>query len=173
MKSNFILCLFFLGVVFFAPTHQLNAQGDPDYTTAIGGRFGSPFFSASYKTFLSDRKAIELYGSFNGFETHNFRSLSGAFQYHLPLNKLVEGLKVYSGAGLSTYFWSFDSNFPGEEDAVSVGINSYIGLDFKIPVAPITFTGDWTPTLFLNGYNTGIDLNYWSVGIRYVIKKYQ
>lgn len=173
MKSDFILYLFFLSLFFFAPNDQLIAQGDPDYTTAIGGRFGSPYFSVSYKTFLRDRHAVEIYGGFQGFETHNTKSLSGAYQYHLPLNKLIKGLKCYGGAGLSTYFWSFDSNFPSEEDSFTVGLNSYVGLDFKIPSAPLTFTGDWTPTLFMNGYNAGFDMNYWSVGLRYVIKRYQ
>ena len=173
MKPDFFLYLFFLSLLLAAPTNQTKAQGEPDYTTAIGGRFGSPYISASYKTFLQDRHAIEIYGSFQGFETHNWKSLSGAYQYHLPVNKLIKGLKIYGGGGLSMYFWSFDSNFPGEDDPFTVGLNSYVGLDFKIPSAPLTFSGDWTPTLFMNGRNAGFDMNYWSVGLRYVIKKYQ
>ncbi len=161
-----IFFFFFLG--FFSI--ELSGQGDSSYKSAVGARFGSPYISASYKTFLNEKNAMEAYASFRAFSGYSWISVSGAYQIHKPLQDVVEGLQWYYGAGASAYFWTFDTGFLGNTSSTSFGINGYIGLDYKFPNQPVAITVDWVPTLFLNGFGRGLGSGYGGVGVRYILK---
>jgi hypothetical protein len=138
------------------------------YKTAVGARLGYPL-SASFKTFISESSAIEVYAGFRGWSTYSWITVSGAYLIHKPFPS-VENLQWYFGGGASVYFWNYKSSFGIGGDNTSFGIQGYLGLDYKIENAPVNLTVDWVPTFFLNGYGSGFGGGYGSLGIRYVLK---
>ena len=138
-----------------------------NYKSAIGARLGYPL-SASFKTFISESDAIEVYAGFRGFSTSRWVSVSGAYQRHGGLDDVLEGLSWYYGGGASVYFWTYD--FTNDFPNTSFGIQGYLGLDYKFSETPLSLSIDWIPSLFLG--RTGIANNfgggYGSLGVRYV-----
>ncbi|MEN0050689.1 MAG: hypothetical protein AAF806_26725 [Bacteroidota bacterium] len=148
-------------------TNSVSAQS---YKSAVGARLGYPL-SASFKTFINDSDAIEVYAGFRGFSTSRWVSVSGAYQKHDELSDVLEGLSWYYGGGASVYFWTYD--FSNDFANTSIGIQGYIGLDYKFSETPLSLSIDWIPSLFLG--RTGIANNfgggYGSLGVRYVFKE--
>lgn len=167
MKLNFITLLFF--VFALIAVSEMSAQDSDRYKSAVGLRFGSPYVSASYKTFIKEGNALEFYASFRSFSGYSWVSASGAYQIHKPLDNIAEGLQWYYGGGASVYFWTFDSGFISDAGSISVGINGYLGLDYKFKNAPVSLTTDWVPTFFVNGFGSGFGGGYGGLGIRYVL----
>ena len=158
-----------LSILFFAcVSFSLTAQ---EYNSAIGMRLGSPL-SISYKTFINDQDAIEVFGSFKSFSSYSWFALSGAYQKHNDVGFVdVENLKWYYGGGLSLYFWSFQSNFIIKNGSgTSIGVNGYLGLEYTFPNNPFSVSLDWTPTLFLNGFSRGFNGQFGSIAVRYILK---
>ena len=146
---------------------NLQAQDAANYKSAVGLRLGSPV-AVTYKHFLNDDNAFEVFGSFRAFNGYSWIAASGAYQIHNDFPD-VDNLKWYYGAGGSVYFYSFDTGFGGNSGSTAVGINGYIGLDYKIESAPVSITIDWIPTFFLNGFTSGFGSGFGSVGVRYVL----
>jgi hypothetical protein len=138
-----------------------------NYKSAVGLRLGSPV-SATYKTFLNESAAVEVYGSFKSYSTHSWFALSGAYQIHKDIAE-VDNLQWYYGGGLSIYFWSFDSGFIGDFNSTSIGINGYLGLEYTFDGTPISVSADWVPTFFLNGFGDGFSGGFGSLAVRYVL----
>lgn len=177
MFMNFLRHLLTISAFLILGATQMQAQ---DYQSAIGLRLGSPA-SVSLKTFLGgSNNAIE---AFVGFRTNSVGSafsgtkyrwtwiaLGAAYQVHNPLEiEGIEGLSWYYGAGGSVYFWTFnDDAFFADEASVSLGIQGYLGLDYKIKNAPINLSLDWVPTFFINGYVSGFGAGYGALSVRYV-----
>ena len=145
---------------------QVGAQ---EYSSAVGARLGYPL-SASYKTFMGDsNNALELIAGFRSFSFYNWFTVGGAYQFHNEIES-VDGLQWYYGFGASAYFWSFDTGFFGDTSVgTSVGIQGYIGLDYKFADIPLSLTADWVPTFFVNGFGSGFGGGYGALGVRYVI----
>jgi hypothetical protein len=143
---------------------HLQAQ---DYKTAIGLRLGSPL-SVSFKTFLSEKGAVELFAGYRGYSFYNWIALGGTYQRHIPLTG-VEGLNVFFGGGASAFFWSYDAF--SEYSSTTFGILGVGGLDYKFKNAPINISADWMPAFFIGtGYTTGFGAGYGALSVRYVLK---
>lgn len=138
-----------------------------DYNSAIGIRFGVPS-SVSYKKFISDRGAFEGTVGFRNYGTSSWFNIGGYYQLHNDISS-VDGLKWYYGAGANIYFWSFDAGFVNPGSSISFGISGVLGLDYKIPSAPINLSVDWIPTFFLNGYRNGFEAGYGAFSARYIL----
>lgn len=148
---------------------QLKAQ---DYTTAVGGRLGSPL-SASIKHFITDNHALEAFVGTRGYSYYRWTNISAAYQVHNALNSgdLPDELRWYYGFGGSVFFWSWDEGFYRDRYSSSTfGIQGYIGLDYEFENIPLNITLDWVPTFFLNGFGSGFGAGYGSVGVRYILK---
>lgn len=141
-----------------------NAQ---EYKTAIGARLGYPL-SASIKHFVSESNALEAYVGTRGFGTYRYTSVSGAYLRHGSIQG-VDGLQYYAGAGASVFFWKFD--FINNYSPTTIGLQGYVGLDYKFSNLPLSITADWVPTYFFNGYISGFGSGYGALGIRYVLVK--
>jgi len=151
---------------------QMQAQ---DYQSAIGLRMGSPV-SVSYKTFLSETNALEAFVSFRsntisrslGGHKWSYIGIGAAYQVHAPLEiQGLDGLYWYYGAGGSIYFWNYNDAFFDDYGNMSLGIQGYLGLDYKFDGAPINMSVDWVPSFFINGYITGFGANYGAFSVRY------
>lgn len=140
------------------------------YNKAIGARLGYPL-SVSYKTFLNESSAVEVFAGTRGFSGYRWISLSGAYQIHKPLSAAkTDGLNFYYGAGASLYLWSFDSDLV-DESTTTVGVQGYLGLDYSLKNSPINITVDWIPTFFIGGFGAGFGAGYGSLGVRYILSR--
>ena len=165
-----VLKIFSVSILLLFFSQSSTAQFYSEYKTSIGARFGSPYAAVTYKTFLSDRNAVEFYIGYRDFANASWVSVSGAYQRHYSLDKITEGLLGYFGAGPSMYFWSFDANFTGLETNTTMGANAYIGFDYRLPSTNFAVSIDWVPVYFFGGLNDGFSWDYGGVGVRYVLK---
>ncbi len=163
MKKLFFL-LAFLGTILFS--NAIHAQS---YNSAIGLRLGYPV-SVTYKKFLTESNALELFAGYRGNTFYNWFSVGAAYQIHKPING-VENLQWYFGGGATALFYSYDSGFDfGDSGSVGIGIFGNLGLDYKFPNTPINLSADWMPTLFVgNGYLTGFGGGYGALSVRYTL----
>ena len=139
------------------------------YDSVAGLRLGAPL-SISYKKIINEDKAIEGYSGTRGKNGYRFINISGAYQIIEPIDLWgIEELYYYYGAGASIYFWSFEEE--GNNQAVTPGLQGYLGVEYTFPDRPINITLDWVPTVFLSGHLSGLRGGYLSLGVRYVLKR--
>ena len=170
MKKLFFIAILMLGI---GVSSNLNAQ---KYTSAVGLRFGAPL-SVSYKMFISEATAIEVYAS---YRTNNVNFLgvkygwtsigvNGAYLIHKDFDN-TEGLSWYYGGGASLFFWSYDSGYTGNNGSISFGVSGYIGLDYKFENAPVNISLDWVPTFFIGSNSLeGFGAGQGALAVRYIL----
>lgn len=136
-----------------------------NYKTAIGARIGYPL-TVSGKYFMNESIAIEGNVGLRAFSQYRWINLSAAGLKHKPLD-VLDGLNWYYGAGVSIYFWRFEtvSTFASS----SFGLQGYLGLDYTFKKSPINVSLDWTPTFFIKGYTSGLGTRFGGLGIRYTL----
>ena len=151
--------LFVMMITVFYASGQMN--GGSDYKTALGVKVYPG--AVSVKHFFKTNTAIEGLGyiSSNGFR------LTGLYELHNYLGN-VEGLKWYIGGGGHMGIWSdtWKTKYPAREGGLSIGIDGVIGLDYKIPGAPLNLSFDWQPSFNVIGYNY-FEGGWGGLGIRY------
>ena len=151
------ITLLFSMLFVMAIASNLKAQ---DYKSAIGLRLGYPF-GVTYKFFVSDANAIDLYVGtrYSGFV------IGGNYEIHKPISD-VEGLSWFWGGGALATFYSYYSG----QNTTSIGIDGVLGLDYKFADAPFNLSIDFMPTyLFGEGYYGGFEI-FGGLSARYVIK---
>jgi len=142
-----------------------------NYNSAIGLRLGYPV-SVTYKHFISEPGAIEVFAGFRSYSGYGWFNIAGAYEHHFPISG-AEGLNWYVGGGASAFFWNDRDNFfVGNNDynSTSIGILGVVGLDYKFADAPVNLSVDWMPLIFLNGYGRGFGGGYGALSARYVLK---
>ncbi|GAB4402481.1 MAG: hypothetical protein OHK0039_00570 [Bacteroidia bacterium] len=138
-------------------------QAQP-YKAAVGARVGYPT-ALSYKKFLGDAHAVELYAG----TYFNRLSLHAAYQIHHPI-EAIENLSFYYGAGAAFIFWN---TYRNNYSRTGVGVQLYGGLDYFIDIEglPLNLSVDWVPSYFFgNTYVNGIGAGYGTLAIRYVLR---
>lgn len=161
MKKLFFLFAF-LGAVLFS--NAIHAQS---YNSAIGLRLGVPL-SVSYKTFLSESNALELFAGFRGYAGYSWVNVGALYQIHKPINS-VDNLQWYFGGGASAFFYNYDAGF-SDAGSFGLGIMGNLGLDYKLPNTPINISADWVPTIYIgSGYLTGFGGGYGALAVRYTL----
>ncbi len=160
MKKKTIICvLAFIGLL---SCIDANAQ---NYSSAIGVRAGYPW-AVSFKTFVANNGAIELYAGPRGYTNYRWVTANAAYLLHFDIEG-VDGLQWYAGAGIGVQFYSYERGYTGVKQGFS--LQGYLGLDYKLEGAPLNITLDWVPVLFLNGYEDGFYPRYGNLGVRYVL----
>lgn len=149
MRKLLLTCFLAFGLV------AANAQ----YKHSLGLALGSPS-GVSYKTFLSDNKALDftLGGSSNYF------TLSAMYEIH---NSIQNNLQWYYGPGAHIGAWSgYDYG-----NGAFLGIDGVIGIEFD-PDIPFAFSLDIRPGINFAGnfYNNTHNLFFWQsqLSIRYI-----
>ncbi len=140
-----------------------------DFKSAAGLRLGYPW-AASYKTFISETNALEVYVGYRGFSVYNSLSVNGAYQIHKDIES-VEGLQWYFGGGAGVQFYSYDFI---DESSTLFTASGYLGLQYTFPDTPISVTADWVPTFVfgdgLGGFGVGgFGAGIGGLGVRYVL----
>lgn len=155
----------FITAVFAGLVHQqVAAQQGSTYDRAIGGRFGVAN-GITYKHFLNSSHAIDGIVNFQGNRNFTIFKLLGLYEIHQPATFVdVEGLQWYYGfgGGIGHYRYK-DTN----ENSLAFSVDGVIGLDYKIPEAPINLSLDWKPTLEISP-EPGLRLDGIGLSIRFV-----
>lgn len=137
------------------------------YSSAIGARFGVPF-AASYKFFVTEPGAIEIFAGFRGYGAgYSWLSANAAYEHHFPIGG-VTNLSWYVGGGAGIQFWTWKN--AALDGNTSISIFGALGLDYKFEEIPLNLSIDWMPTFFVNGYLNGFGGGYGSLSARYVLK---
>jgi hypothetical protein len=135
-----------------------------DYKSSIGGKLGYGLV-ASYKTFLNEKNAVELFG---GLRWGGF--VAGAFyQIHKDIPS-VENLRWFIGGGGSFSTWSFVGSGYTEVTA-----HFDIGLEYTFEDLPLNVSVDYAPGFVLvDTYDFGGSYNrfrggYGALTVRYIL----
>ena len=102
-----------------------------DYDWAIGVRGGGRTSGITVKHNLSSFNALE--GSFAAFYREGYH-FTGYYDFLVPI--IDNGFTFYYGPGAHL---GFGSNYFG------FGVDAIVGLEYKIPTAPIAFSIDYRP----------------------------
>lgn len=166
LKSKIMKKLFFTLAIMFTISV---AYSQSTYKSAIGVRLGAPL-SVSYKHFISDPGAIEVFAGFRNYSGYGWFNVGAMYEHHNPFPN-VDGLQWYFGGGAAAYFWNYDFDLPGEDDTnLSLAILGNLGLDYKFANAPFNLSVDWVPAFFVGGYASGFGGGYGALSARYTFK---
>ena len=159
MKNLLLVFIFLVGTV--------SVSQAQDYKSAVGLRFGYPL-SVTYKTFLNETAAAEVYVGFRNYAFYKEFRVNGAYLIHNEIES-VDRLKWYYGAGPGVAFYSYDSVFLEDDGGVSLTLSGYLGLEYTLDGTPVSFSVDWVPTFFIGGGNSGFGADYGALSARYVL----
>ncbi len=150
----------FASLIFFCTAITSTSFAQP-YQSAIGGRLGYPF-AVSYKFFVSEPGAFEIFGGPRGYKRDNGFSINGLYQHHFPI-KGADYLSFYLGGGLGIQLWN--------NRGANAALLANLGLDYKFVNAPLNIGLDWVPVFYVN-YDYDGPFAPWggSLYIRYVLK---
>jgi hypothetical protein len=158
MKRLIITC--FLAMAIAGIT---NAQ---DYKSAVGGKLGYGLV-ASYKTFLNEKNAIELFGGLRW----GGLAAGGFYQIHKDIPS-VDNLRWFLGGGASFSTWSFVGSGYTELTA-----HFDIGLEYTFEDMPLNVSVDYAPGFvlvdtwdFAGTYNR-FRGGYGALTVRYILNK--
>ena len=152
-----------------AQTYSLEpVQKTGPFTTGYKKAIGVKMYPSaiSYKTFLTNSKAIEVLGYFtlDGFRTTIMMEKYSAFAN-------TEQLSWYIGYGGHLGIWSeeWKKNNPSHKAGIAVGVDGILGLDYKIKNAPLNLSIDWQPSFNFVG-SSYFESGWAGLGIRYTLK---
>lgn len=138
------------------------AQAQTPYNSAVGivfdGYHGSNV-GIQYKTALTNTSAAQFQVS---FREHWF-TVGGDWQYQQSIPD-ADGLSWYVGAGAQLGFWSHKSH-----NRTYVSLRPQIGLEYKIPTAPLAVHLDYKPNIGLN-HDYGFRGGGFTFGVKYILK---
>jgi hypothetical protein len=142
-------------------TANLSAVNAQDYKTGLGIGLdfgnGATLFGPSFKHFFTSKDAGQAEILFGNHTT----ALNVFYEYHGPING-AQGLQWYAGVGPSLHFYDF-----GGFSSTTFAIKPLVGLDFKVPAAPVSFTFDWRPSLFFYDSDADFEPGRFGLGFRY------
>lgn len=158
-KSAFVLI-----VCMSLSLFSLAQERNEEYRRAIGGRFGVAN-GLTYKQFLNNSKhAIDGIVNFQGNRDWGVFKVVGLYEIH---DQIVvadyEGLLWYYGAGGGL---GFHNDKIADATSVAFSLDGVLGLDFKLPTAPINISLDWKPMLELSP-NPGLKFDGFGLSIRF------
>lgn len=163
-----LLVLLFAGFIF--SNVSLSAQ---NFESAVGARFGYPL-SASYKMFLNETDAVEVYAGITSRSSNSAVTVAAAYQRHNSFN--LDGelapLQWYYGAGASVGFFNYDDDRVSNTGSIGLGISGYLGLQYAFEDIPLELTADWVPTIWIgSNAGRGFGAGYAGLGVRYILNR--
>lgn len=166
-RLTLFITLALIGIGSLQVVAQDNGTTESDtYARAIGGRFGVAN-GITYKHFLTDNHAIDGIVNFQGNRSFTIFKLLGLYEIHQPINFIdVAGMRWYYGfgGGLGRYRYKDTPSSAG----LAWSFDGVVGLDYKIPTAPINLSLDWKPTMELTP-ESGVRFDGIGLSIRFVL----
>ena len=129
---------------------QSQSANSPDYTTALGLKFGAYESGVSVKYFAAPTVSYE---GILGFNNHGV-VITGLYELNMQAFN-VEGLKFYYGAGAHIgaegkgQYQVLGDNEVYSSSHLLLGIDGVLGLEYKIPQTPIAVSVDLDPRVEL------------------------
>ena len=165
-RLTFFIVVILLGLGnYYSASAQETTDYTTDYTQAIGGRFGVAN-GITYKHFLNDSHAIDGIVNFQGNRSFTIFKLLGLYEIHQPINFVnVDGLRWYYGFGGGLGYYNYKDV---DSDGLAWSFDGAIGVDYKIPEAPINLSLDWKPTMELTP-ESGVRFDGIGLSIRFVL----
>ncbi|MBW6490708.1 MAG: hypothetical protein K0B15_05875 [Lentimicrobium sp.] len=159
-----------VAITLFALFLAVSVTYGQDYKSAIGGKLGYGLI-ASYKTFLSESNAVDIFG---GIRWGGF--VAGAYwEKHYPL-EIADNLRWYWGLGGSFTTWNY--GYVGYNNYYEIGLSGVLGLDYSFDDLPLNLSLDWAPTIVvLDSWDyPGASYNrfrggYGALSIRYILNR--
>lgn len=139
--------VFFI-IVVFCTVQQAEAQLISDH--AVGVRVGSAS-GITYRHKLTDVNALEGILSVQSNSRESRFRLVGLYQYHRTLDALGDGFTWYWGYGGSVGSMTYkayndsDGNRIPESSELALSVDGVIGIEYKIPEAPLAISLDVKP----------------------------
>lgn len=135
------------------------------YKQAIGGRFGVAN-GISYKYFMTPGgHAIDGIVNFQGNRDYGIFKVLGLYEIHNKIAVLdYQGLLWYYGAGGGLGFYTDKVE---DNTSVALSLDGVVGLDFKVPDAPLNISLDWKPMIELSP-DPGVKFDGIGLSIRFV-----
>lgn len=155
--------LLYVIVILFGSISMTQAQ---DYNSAVGLRLGYPL-SVTYKMFLNETSAAEAYAGFRSFFGYREFRINAAYQIHTEFES-VERLKWYYGAGAGVAFFSYNSFYVGDDGGIGLALSGYLGVEYTLEDAPVSFSIDWVPTFYIGGVGR-FGAGYGALAARYIL----
>lgn len=110
-----------------------------NYKHAIGLRAGGSNAALTYKQHLNAGNAFEVMAWFGFYEASSF-SAAGLYEWTQPV--INNDFNLYYGVG---------GHLGAAANKFAIGIDAIVGLEYKIPNAPIAFSLDYKPSVnFMN-----------------------
>jgi len=135
-------------------------QAHAQYRNALGLGIdlgdGATFVGPQLKHFFTSRDA----GNVQVLFADNNVLLGADYSYNSPIQG-ANGLNWYVGVGPQLNFVDY-----GPEDKTYVAIRPALGLEYKIPTAPIAFHFDWKPWWNLTN-DSNFEAGRFSIGFKY------
>lgn len=164
ITASFLL----LSFLFVQNIQAQDTYNSSTYTQAIGGRFGVAN-GITYKHFLYEGQAIEGILNFQGNRSYSQFKLLGLYQIHQPILFLdAPGLNWYFGGGGGLGSYRYKNRLIDDNSGFALSVDGVIGIDYKIPTAPIALSLDWKPALELTP-NTGMRFDGFGLSARFVL----
>jgi hypothetical protein len=153
----------------FAQAYSLEpVQKSGPFTTGYKKAIGVKMYPSaiSYKTFMTDSKALEVLGYFT---LDGFRSTVMMEKYSPFAN--TPSLSWYIGYGGHLGIWSeeWKKNNPTHKAGIALGVDGILGLDYKVKNAPLNLSIDWQPSFNVVG-SSYFESGWAGLGIRYTLK---
>lgn len=118
----------------------------------------------TYKTYISETNSLDFNVNFEAFKKGYFGvSAQGFYLWDFPI---VDNLNAYVGPGASVGIGMTHSD-SGTTSAFSLMVNCELGIEYKIPTAPVAISLDWTPGIGLAGSGFGYGYYGGGLGIKY------
>ncbi|HMP31537.1 MAG TPA: hypothetical protein PKD85_18185 [Saprospiraceae bacterium] len=133
MRNFLLTCCITLFAVTF-----MTAQ---DYKSSVGGKLGYGLVG-SYKTFLNEKSAVELFGGLRGFG--GGLVVGGFYQIHKDI-PTIDNLRWFIGGGASFSTWTFIAGSGYTE----ITGHFDIGLEYTFDDLPLNISVDYAPGVVL------------------------
>ena len=144
-------------ILFFALAFSSNTSAQ-DYKSSAGLRLGT-YFAGSFKTFVSEKGAIEAIAGISREGGNSITTFGGFYQIHNSFTADTPTLKWYFGGG------SFVSLGSGDIQT-NIAVSGIIGLEYTFESTPLNLFIDGIPYLSLtNEFRFDAEA---SLGVRYV-----
>lgn len=156
------LTLVLAALIFCTATFAQQENVAP-YKTSLGVKISSGA-AVSYKTFVTSKNAFEAQSS---FYKQGIR-LVGLYEFHFFTIPGAPGLGWYIGPGAHVGFYrkNYSDIYNTRAD---IGFDGVLGLDYKIPGAPINLSLDWQPSYSVVG-TAALSPQYGGLAIRYILQ---
>lgn len=138
----------------------VTAASAQDYNWAIGLRGGGMASGLTVKHKVSEGRALEFTGNY--WYAGRGAILTGLMEWNTPV--ITDGFNLYYGIGAHLGSGVYDNNGTATAKFI-VGVDAVVGLEYKVPRAPIAFSLDYRPFLHILSTEASKMLGLYDIGL--------